>query len=373
MSTPADNKPSQNRPAETTNAESFAAGRWVEIGAEELFPEVAESEEVQIPADDSEQKNHSVSSSAKDAQQAGEPQQAAAEPAAQEAVPPIKQALNQSSAVTSNQSDTGAAKPPEVSQASSRPQTATRTVRLERRQELEHHLKSNPIDLDSYMELGRIYRAEDRPADAKRVFHQAMQVFPDDTQLLWEHEEAVLARSLQQLREITDVAKRLDTMEGERELARSRDDWACRRMDVCRARLLRDPSATGLHVSLAEAMHDAGLYEGAIEELQKVIDRDEYSASANLIKGRCLFHMGKDLEAMVALRAAALRRAVVAPVRTRVVALRLLCQTAERLGVTLSLKLYQQHLEQAEIELAELNASPSGDDTRTVKSESNQV
>ncbi len=70
-----------------------------------------------------------------------------------------------------------------------------KVVRLERRQELEHRLKGSPTDLDAFMELGRIYRAEQRPADARRVFQQALQVFPDDQQLLWEYEEAVLARS----------------------------------------------------------------------------------------------------------------------------------------------------------------------------------
>ena len=58
--------------------------------------------------------------------------------------------------------------------------------------------------------------------------------------------------------------------------------------------------------------------------------------------------------AMASLRAASLRRSVVAPVRVRVAALRLLCGTADRLGVTLTLAQYRQHLEKAEQELAEL-------------------
>ena len=56
---------------------------------------------------------------------------------------------------------------------------------------------------------------------------------------------------------------------------------------------------------------------------------------------------------MVALRAVALRRAVVAPLKTRIVALKLLCETAEKVGVTLTLAKYQQHLSQAEGELAQ--------------------
>lgn len=225
-------------------------------------------------------------------------------------------------------------------------------VRLERRQELEHHLKSSPTDLDAFMELGRIYRAENRPVDARRVFQQALQIFPEDKQLLWEHEEAVLSRSLQQLREVTELSARLDTIETERELKRSKNDWACRRMDVCRARLKRDPSQHHLRVTLAEAMTDAGMYEGAIEELDPVLDNDDLSAAAYLIRGRCLLAMGKDVEAMAAFRATALRRSVVAPLKTRITALRLLCETAERLGLTLTLANYRKHLQQAEQESA---------------------
>jgi tetratricopeptide (TPR) repeat protein len=223
---------------------------------------------------------------------------------------------------------------------------------LERRQELEHHLKASPTDLDAFRELGRIYRSEDRPLDARRVFQQALQIFPEELEILWEYEEATLARSLQQLREVTDLAKRLDTAETERELKRSQNDWACRRMDVCRARLGRDPSLVHLHVALAEAMYDAGMFEGAIDELAPVLDNDELSPGAFLIHGRCLLAMGEDVEAMASLRAASLRRSVVAPLKTRVVALRLLCETAERLGVTLTLANYRQHLQQAEQELA---------------------
>ncbi len=227
------------------------------------------------------------------------------------------------------------------------------TVRLERRQELEQHLRASPTDLEGYMELAAIYRAEDRPLEARRVLQQALQIFPEEMELLWEFEEATLARSLQQLREVTELAQKLDTLETERELKRSKNDWACRRMDVCRARLKRDPSLLHLKVVLAEAMYDAGLHEPAIDELDAVLDNDELSPHAYLIRGRCLLAIGKDIEAMAALRAASIRRAVVAPLRTRVVALRLLCETADRLGVDLTLQQYRKHLQLAEKELAD--------------------
>lgn len=225
-------------------------------------------------------------------------------------------------------------------------------LKLERRQELEQHLKSSPTDLDSYLELARIYRNEERPVEAKRILDQAHKIFPDDNGVLWELEEATLARSLQQFREVSDLAARLHTPEADHELSRSRSDWAARRMDTCRARLQRDPSLLHLHLVMAEAMVDAGMYEAATESLNKIVVVDEYSAQAHFIRGRCLLQIGKEAEAMVELRAAALRRAVVAPVKIRVAALRLLCESADRLGVNLTKTRYQQMLEVAETELA---------------------
>ena len=225
-------------------------------------------------------------------------------------------------------------------------------VRLERRQELEHHLKESPTDLEAFLELGRIYRTENRPIDAKRILQQAIEVFPDEKELVWEYEEAVLARSLQQLREVSELAQSLNTAETDRELKRSQNDWACRRMEVCLARLGRDPSLIHLRLALGEAMYDAEMYDAAIDELNHVLENDELSPAAYLVRGRCLLALGKDVEAMASLRAAALRRSVVAPVRTRIIALRLLCETAERLGVGLTLTHYRQHLQQAEQELA---------------------
>jgi tetratricopeptide (TPR) repeat protein len=246
----------------------------------------------------------------------------------------------------------------EQSRTTSKPAEAPHPkLRLERRQQLEHHLKESPTDLDGFMELGRIYRADNRPLEAKRIFEQARQIFPEEQELLWEYEEAVLARSLQQYREVSDLAARLDTLETERELKRSQNDWARRRIEVCRARLTRDPSLQHLKIALAEAMYDAEMYEDSIANLEQILDQDELSPIAYLIKGRCLLASGNHLQAMVALRAVALRRAVVAPLKTRIVALKLLCETAEKVGVALTLAKYKQHLAQAERELAQHIAS----------------
>jgi tetratricopeptide (TPR) repeat protein len=230
-------------------------------------------------------------------------------------------------------------------------------VELNRRQELEHHLKESPTDLDAFLELGQIYRAENRPIDARRVLEQAVEIFPDEPGLRWEFEEAVLARSLQQLREVSELAGRLNNPETDREWKRCKDDWAHRRMEICRARLNRDSSLNHLRIVLAEGLHDAGMHEAAIEELESVLEIDELSPTAYLIQGQCLLSLGKDLDAMASLRAASMRRSVVAPVRLRIATLKLLCDTAEKLGVTLTLGQYQQHLQMAEQELAKQSSA----------------
>jgi tetratricopeptide (TPR) repeat protein len=233
-------------------------------------------------------------------------------------------------------------------------------IRLERRQELETQLRSNPTNLPAFLELATIYRHADRPIEAKRVLKQALEVFPSDSNLRWEFEEAVLARSLQQLREVGDLATRLKTPETERELKRAQQDWAQRRIEVCRSRIERDASLVHLNLPLGEAYFDAEQYDDAIEVLRRIIDRDDLSATAYLIIGKSLLAESKDVEAMAALRACGTRRSVVAPARIRVVALRLLCDTAHRLGTGVTLDRYKAALVIAEKELVQaMNANPS--------------
>ncbi|WP_442506678.1 tetratricopeptide repeat protein [Novipirellula sp. SH528] len=227
----------------------------------------------------------------------------------------------------------------------------------QRRQELEVHLRSCPTDQNAFRELATIYRKEDRPHEAKRVLSEAVRIFPDDPSLLWELEEAKLARSLQQYREVSDLAGRLKTSEMERELKRSREDWAYRRIEVCSARLQRDPSLRHLRLVLAEAYVDSEQNDKAIEVINELVETDEYSPQAYLLKGKCLLSLGRDTEAMTALRAAGLRRTVVGPLPIRLAALRLLCETAERLGIELTLENYRRHLAIVEQDIAKISAA----------------
>ncbi|QEF99837.1 hypothetical protein Mal15_39040 [Stieleria maiorica] len=219
-----------------------------------------------------------------------------------------------------------------------------RTVRLERRQELEHKLKANPTDLDGFLELAAIYRSEHRPLEAKRLLQQATEIFPDEERITFQLEEAILARSLQQYREVSDLASRLKTPEADRELERSRGDWAMRRIEVCQARLARDPSQVQLRLAMADAKFDAEMFEEAFADAGHLLELDEFSPQAHFLRARCLLALGKDLPAMKELRAVALRRSVVAPDTLRLASLKLLCDLADKHSLDATGHQYHAHL-----------------------------
>ena len=226
----------------------------------------------------------------------------------------------------------------------------------ERRQELEHYIKDRPADIDAYLELAAIYREANRTVEATRVLKAALEVEPEHADVLWQLEEASLARSLQQLKDVKDVTKRLSTPEAHRELERAQIDWANRRAEVCRARLQRNPTMDHLRVVLAEALRDLNQPQEAINALEPALANDAEAPLAYLILGHCRVTLGDELGALAAYRHCAMRRAVPAPPRLRVTAMRLATEIAERLGLTASLPLYRQAWQQAE---SELDAQPS--------------
>ena len=225
---------------------------------------------------------------------------------------------------------------------------AQHRVTLQRRQELEHKQKSNPTDLDGFLELADIYRAEERPLEAKRLLTQAAEIFPEDLNIRFQLEEAILARSLQQFREVSELATRLQSAEAERELERSRSDWAFRRMEVCRARLERDPNQTQIRLSLVEAMFDAEMFEDAFSDAHSLLEKDAYAPQAHFLRAKCLIALGKEVEAMKELRAIAMRRAVVAPLPLKTASLEMLCELADKYALDATGTQYREMLKRLE-------------------------
>jgi len=225
-----------------------------------------------------------------------------------------------------------------------------------RRQQLEKLIREHAVDVDLYLELASLHRSEDRPLEAKRVLKEALQLTKNDERVLWQYEEAVLARSMQQLREVADLAARLNTPEVQRELVRSQSDWANRRLEVCRARLGRDPEKHAFRLIIAEALLDLEMYKEACDELVPCYEIDAFAAPARLIQGRCLAATGKLLDALAAYRAGAMRRSINAPAKYRVPSLTAACEIARQLGLQLSYQRYAHALEIAEQDLAKEKA-----------------
>ncbi|WP_404310861.1 tetratricopeptide repeat protein [Neorhodopirellula lusitana] len=224
-----------------------------------------------------------------------------------------------------------------------------------RRQELEHRLRDLQTDRDAYLELASIYRIENRPLNAAQTLKKAHEVFPNDTSILWEWEEARLARSMQQLGEVREMAAKAKSALADTELERSQTDWATCRISVCQARIARDPEMQHLRLVLGEALYDMERYEEALAELKPLEDVAQHSSTAAFWQGRCHLIMGNDGEAMRYLRNASLRRAVPTHTKVRVAALKLLIDLAERHGLTATLEQYQSTL--ASLLEAESNAA----------------
>ncbi len=213
-----------------------------------------------------------------------------------------------------------------------------------RRQALERRLKDARTDREAYFELAAIYRSEGRPMQATKILKQGCEVFPDDLDLLWEFEEAQLARSIQQLTEVREMAAKAKNAAFDQDLDRCSMDWANCRVKVCRARLNRDPSLQHFRLVLGEALYDLEKHAEAINELEPLLANDNHSSAAAYWIGKCHLVLGSDIESMHWFRIASMRRSVTSPPKVRIAALRMLIDLAERHGVAATHELYKSTL-----------------------------
>ncbi len=228
--------------------------------------------------------------------------------------------------------------------SSSSPTHASEKISRQRQQELEQYIRQTPADGNAYVELARIYRAQERHYDAIRVLEKAVQHLPDDESLRWDLEESQLARALQRLDAAKQIALQSPSSDHDETLERCRVDWAVRRAEVCRARLARTPGDAKLQVILAEALRDLGQYDEAIRETQGVLTSIEHSPTAFLVRGHCYLAMGRPLDALSAWRGAALRRAVPAQTGIRIQALKSASNVALQYGLYASAERYLREL-----------------------------
>lgn len=211
---------------------------------------------------------------------------------------------------------------------------------VQRRQSLEHSIRDAPADVQPYLELARIHRALDKPSDAQKVLEKAVRVASEDPAVLWELEEAELARSLQRLKELKELHDKHPTPDVTSDLERAQVEWALRRIEVCRNRLQRDPTQKKLCVVLAEAMYEMGKFDEAIAALEPALGDPNESCKAYLLRGLCQQSTNHPLDALSSFRAAALRRATQPTAQVKLSALRHAADLSQRLGLHATCKRY---------------------------------
>jgi len=182
------------------------------------------------------------------------------------------------------------------------------TVTLQRFQELELAIKNNPIHVDPYIELGRIYLKNRRWHDAKRVLDRAAQQFNNNDEVLTLREDAQLGRSLE-LYNVAEAAYKAEpTVLTQEPLQSSKIELNALRERICRARLERHPDRIELLVPLAVALENLGSVEEATKCLRQAAETPSLRATASLQLGYLYTRARRIPEALSSFRRAALFR-----------------------------------------------------------------
>lgn len=229
--------------------------------------------------------------------------------------------------------------PPLIEQEAGSPRPL---VTLQRYQELEQHLRNTPADGEAYLELTRIYMEQGRHFDAKRVLDKAMEHLSDDPRIVYEWEEMQVARSRQLLDTAEENLKKEKSQANRDARDRCIIELANVRIHVCSARMQRNPNEHELVLPLAASLRQLGRHQEAIDALQSKKNIPEIRARVCLQLGMALMQNDKPLEALAALRQAALYRAPPPSDKIRDKALELATEVSEKLGLAHAAQRYTQ-------------------------------
>ncbi len=221
---------------------------------------------------------------------------------------------------------------------------AAAQVPLERFQALEHLLRDNPISVDPYLELARIYLKIGRWTDAKRVLDSAIARFPEDEDVNFLREEAQIARSLQLLSEAQAEFDQEPTRLTQERLNRCHVELNVLREKVCRSRLERHPTQLELNMPLATAVENLGNRTEAINCLKKAAVQPNLRAAAALQLGQVYERAKRVPEALSAYRRAAMFRVPEPTMDVKLKALAAAANLAQRSGLIDSALRYTEML-----------------------------
>ena len=204
------------------------------------------------------------------------------------------------------------------------------SIRLERFQQLEQILRNNPVNPSPYLELSRIYLADQRWNDAKRILDRAAEQFPEVEEILHLREDAQLARSLKLVQEAEKEYQAEPTILTQEAIARAKVELNAVREKVCRARLARGPEQVELLIPLGSALRELGKFDEAIEALSQATGEPELRADAALQLGDLYAQQRKIPAALAEYRRAALFRVPAPALEIQQKALRAAADLAER-------------------------------------------
>lgn len=221
-------------------------------------------------------------------------------------------------------------------------------IPLERFQTLEHLLRDNPINVDPYLELARIYLKSSRWTDAKRVLDSAVERFPENEQANFLREEAQIARSLQLVSESQAEHDAEPTRLTKESLDRCYLELNVLREKICRSRLARHPEQIELNMPLATALENLGDRDGAIACLQAAIVQPKLRAQAALQLGQLYERAQRIPDALSSYRRCAMFRVPPPTPELKLKALSLAADLAQRSGLVDSALRYVQMLVELE-------------------------
>lgn len=244
-------------------------------------------------------------------------------------------------------------------------ETVVTSVTLQRFQELELAIKNNPIHVDPYLELARIYLKNRRWNDAKRVLDRAAQQFTKNEEVITLREDAQLGRSLELYNEAEAAYKSEPTVLTQEPLQSSKLELNSLRERVCRARLERHPERLELLVPLAVALENLGSVEEAIKCLRQAAEQPKLRATASLHLGYLYTRARRIPDALSSFRRAALFRVPPPSEATKREALAAAADLSQRHGLIDSARRYVAYLVEMSPDdeglakrLADLNAMP---------------
>jgi len=240
------------------------------------------------------------------------------------------------------------------SPAAPTPESKPAAIPLKRFQELEQAIKHAPANSEAYLELGRIYLDQERWSDAKRVLDNGVQFCNESEPLLLMREDLTLMLAGQMINEAKQRCAQKPTAEHRYDLEQAEINMANERIRVCSTRFARRPGEKEILIPWAVALRQLGRHEEAVDLLKQAAEEPSLRARASLQLGMCLQFLSRPLEALAALRKAALYRSPPPDPAIRIRALELAVSIAEENSLIDSAIFYAEQL----LKIAEATQQP---------------